>query len=78
MEAAGDAIGPLLYRHRCADFGQLDASDVQLQTQALQHENDPDRRERMMSVFRLSNQTVLWIITEADRSSTCLLLPEDY
>src|ERR1043166_4776484 len=33
---------------------------------------------RLLSAYRLRNGTKFWIITEADRSSTCILLPEDY
>jgi len=33
---------------------------------------------RLLSVYRSSNGTKFWIITEADRSVTTLLLPEDY
>jgi hypothetical protein len=32
----------------------------------------------MMTVYLLEDGTVIWIITEADRSSTCILLPEEY
>ena len=28
--------------------------------------------------YRLDTGTKIWIITEADRSSTCILLPEEY
>ena len=33
---------------------------------------------RIFSVYRLSDGAKVWIITEADRSSTCILLPEEY
>jgi hypothetical protein len=33
---------------------------------------------RLLSVYRDRNQTEFWIITEADRSATTVLLPEDY
>ncbi len=43
-------------------------------------ENDLSLKEgyRLLSVYRDRNQVKFWIITEADRSSTCVLLPEDY
>jgi len=34
--------------------------------------------ERILSSYWTSTGTKLWVITEADRSSTCLLLPEEY
>lgn len=49
--------------------------------------DDHDRREnetaiivhmRIMSVYSLKNGVRIWIITEADRSSTCVMLPEEY
>jgi len=33
---------------------------------------------RILSAYCLSNRTKIWVITEADRSSTTILLPEEY
>ncbi len=33
---------------------------------------------RILSAYQAANGTKFWIITEADRSVTTLLLPEDY
>ena len=33
---------------------------------------------RLLSAYRLGDGTRIWIITEADRSSTTILLPEEY
>jgi len=33
---------------------------------------------RILSAYWLKDHTRLWVITESDRSSTCLLLPEEY
>ena len=33
---------------------------------------------RLFSVYHTATQTKFWIITEADRSVTTVLLPEDY
>lgn len=62
----------LLLRHRTGDWGELDAEDWAA--------NDAGRRNggRILSVYHLDQTTRLWIITEADRSSTCFLLPEEY
>jgi hypothetical protein len=78
LQTAGERVEPRLARHQRGDFGELDPQDVTEQTRALQHENDPGQQQRMMSVYLLRDGTVIWIITEADRSSTCILLPEDY
>jgi hypothetical protein len=43
-------------------------------------ENELSLREgfRILSSYPLPTGAKVWIITEADRSSTCLLLPEEY
>ena len=43
-------------------------------------ENELSLREgfRLLSAYRDRNGTKFWIITEADRSVTTLLLPEEY
>jgi hypothetical protein len=33
---------------------------------------------RILSAYRLADDTRIWIITEADRSVTTILLPEEY
>jgi len=33
---------------------------------------------RLLSAYRTNAGEKLWVITEADRSSTCILLPEEY
>jgi hypothetical protein len=45
----------------------------------------PERRRQtvilgrlLLSAYTLSNGTRIWIITEADRSATTLLLPSEY
>lgn len=60
-----------LHRHQTGDWGELDAEDVEANRTALHHGT------RLLSSYPIGNQR-LWIITEADRSSTTLLLPEEY
>jgi hypothetical protein len=59
-------------RHVSGDWGDICAEDRQANADALQY------GYRLMSVYELSKTERLWIITEADRSSTTLLLPEEY
>ena len=33
---------------------------------------------RLMSVYRLRTGVTIWVITEADRSATTFLLPDEY
>ena len=62
----------LLYRHSQGDWGDVDPED--------RTANDTYRRTggRILSSYRLDAETKVWVITEADRSSTCILLPEEY
>ena len=66
-----DDILNALNRHIVGDWGELDDEDRQTNDEALQS------GDRLLSAYR-SGDTKFWIITEADRSSTCVLLPEDY
>ncbi|MBK1719166.1 hypothetical protein [Thiocystis violacea] len=62
----------LLQRHVQGDWGELDPADVQANQDAL-HDG-----ARLFSSYRLSEAVRVWIITEADRSATTVLMPEDY
>ena len=59
-------------RHWQGDWGDLDPEDVEANQAALQHGT------RLFSSYRIGDQDRIWIITEADRSSTTLLLPSEY
>jgi len=61
----------LIQRHAAGDWGDLDPEDVNSNVRALQHDL------RVFSSFVIGDDKV-WCITEADRSSTCLLRPEEY
>jgi hypothetical protein len=63
--------GELLERHRCGDWGELDEED------RLENERSLENGWRMLSSYRVGGEKV-WIITEADRSATTILLPEEY
>jgi hypothetical protein len=72
MEEAGDDPAFFLARHLAGDWGELDAEDVK------ENEFSLANGFRLLSAYRLSNGTKIWVITEADRSSTCVLLPSEY
>ena len=61
-----------LHRHAVGDWGDLDDEDIRENELSLQ------RGYRLLSAYHASNGTKFWIITEADRSATTILLPEDY
>ena len=73
---------PYLRRHSRGDWGTLDMADKRMNDQAVAHEEtadtENDLRGRVLSAYTLPNGEKLWIISEADRSSTCVLLPSDY
>ena len=67
------AISPLalLSRHQRGDWGDLDKEDKQTNDQAL------TLGDRIFSAYQFE-AVKFWVITEADRSATTVLLPEEY
>jgi hypothetical protein len=67
----GRSLSEYLTRHAYGDWGDVDPSDWRA--------NDDDARGggRILSAYDTPGGK-LWIITEADRSSTCFLLPSEY
>lgn len=61
-----------LRRHTLGDWGDLDEEDKRANDMAL------CTGERLLSAYRDREGVVFWIITEADRSVTTVLLPSDY
>lgn len=61
-----------LSRHVRGDWGMLDAEDRKANERAL------ERGGRLFSEYFTTRNIKFWIITEADRSATTVLLPEDY
>ncbi len=75
LEALAEAeqtAAEFLSRHVRGDWGEVCAEDKALNDQALIDGS------RILSAYRTTKIVRIWIITEADRSSTCLLLPEEY
>lgn len=63
---------PYLMRHAGGDWGEVCPEDAGANDEALRD------GERLLSAYQLRDGTKVWIITEADRSSTCVLLPDEY
>jgi hypothetical protein len=61
-----------LRRHQSGDWGDLTDADKAANNTALIDGS------RILSHYHTANGTSFWIITEADRSATTVLLPEDY
>ncbi len=70
-------VAGVMARHVNGDWGDVDAHDRKANDEAIAHEGDPDLMSRVMSVYDIRGVRV-WVITEADRSATTLLLPENY
>jgi hypothetical protein len=69
---AGQTGIEFLRRHMSNDWGELSDEDAS--------ENELSLKEgfRLLSAYRTAKGQKLWIITEADRSATTILLPSEY
>jgi len=72
LKKAGQQPGEFLTRHINRDWGDLDEDDRKENQYSLEH------GFRLLSAYKTNAGDRLWIITEADRSVTTLLLPEEY
>ena len=72
LQNAGQTPHEFLVRHLSGDWGDLDEEDTK------ENELSLKKGFRILSVYHLNNGTKIWIITEADKSATTLLLPEEY
>jgi hypothetical protein len=67
-----DDILTAVARHSSGDWGDLDAEDRQ------ENEFSLGQRLRLFSVYHSAGGVKFYVITEADRSVTTVLLPEEY
>ena len=72
IEKSGQQPGDFLGRHVNGDWGEVPPEDFKENELSLQH------GFRLLSAYRTNAGDKLWVFTEADRSSTCILLPEEY
>ncbi|WP_028208842.1 SH3 domain-containing protein [Paraburkholderia nodosa] len=73
LDAAGIEGVLLLARHIHGDWGDLSTEDLATNELALL------TGKRLLSSYNLPDgQSKVWIITEADRAVTTILLPEEY
>ncbi len=72
LASSGQSSAHFLNRHGRGDWGDVDAEDKQLNDEAVKDGT------RILSAYLTTAGVRLWVITEADRSSTCLLLPDEY
>lgn len=69
---SNDQMLAALNRHARGDWGDVDEHDRQANNTALREGT------RLLSSYHTADGTRFWIITEADRSATTVLLPEEY
>jgi hypothetical protein len=72
LSRAGEDALPYLARHIRGDWGDLCDDDKK------ENELSVTQGYRILSAYTLSTGVKIWVITEADRSSTCVLLPGEY
>ncbi|AWM39815.1 hypothetical protein GobsT_18180 [Gemmata obscuriglobus] len=72
LRDAGQSPADFLKRHARGDWGDLDGHDTKQNEIALRDGG------RLMSSYQTTKGETVWVITEADRSSTCILLPGEY
>lgn len=72
LQIAGQTAIEFLRRHMSGDWGDLSDEDVK------ENELSLEQGFRLLSRYQTTKGERLWIITEADRSATTILLPSEY
>jgi hypothetical protein len=72
LDQAGVDAEVLLRRHQRGDWGSVPPEDAE------ENQRSIEAGFRILSSYPLNESERLWIITEADRSATTLLLPSEY
>ena len=62
----------LIKRHQSGDWGNVPPGDAE------ENKRSVENGWRILSSYAIGDDQNIWIITEADRSVTTLLLPEEY
>ncbi len=72
LQEANESASEFLVRHQSGDYGDICKDD--------RKENELSVKEgfRILSAYKTSKGVKIWVITEADRSSTTVLLPSEY
>jgi hypothetical protein len=72
IQESNEEASVYLDRHVRGDWGIVNAPDASLNDTALRD------GARIFSAYLLQSGVRIWIITEADRSATTVLLPDEY
>src|SRR5689334_3631019 len=72
LASSGQSPISFLTRHASGDWGEVCAEDKRLNDEAV------EAGSRLLSAYRTAKGIKVWVVTEADRSQTALLLPDEY
>ena len=72
IKQSGQTAWEFLQRHAVGDCSDVRTDDAQA------NEDRLTDGARLLSCYQTHNGTTIWIITNANRSTTMLLLPEEY
>ena len=72
LQIAGQTEIEFLRRHMSCEWGELSEDDIR------ENELSLNKGFRLLSAYQTGKGQKLWIITEADRSATTILLPSEY
>lgn len=72
LDQAAINAADLIRRHQSGDWGNVPPADAEENNKSVAN------GWRILSSYAISEVQNIWIITEADRSVTTLLLPEEY
>lgn len=72
MDEAGQDPAELLSRHVTGDWGEIPEEDEK------ENQLSVEKGFRILSSYVLATGEKVWVITEADRSATTILRPDEY
>ena len=72
LEASQQNPAEFLARHSKGDWGELSADDI------AENEFSLKNGFRLLSSYATASGQKLWVITEGDRASTTMLVPDEY
>ncbi len=72
LQISGESPKVFLDRHVTGDWGDMDTEDQKANDAAVKDGS------RIFSAHTTSKGVKLWVITEADRTATTILLPDEY
>jgi hypothetical protein len=72
LEKAGQSPTEFLSRHMRGEWGDVPDDDKR------ENQFSLERGFRLLSSYRTNANDKIWVVTEADRSATTILLPEEY